>query len=199
MHMSGVEEGNDRGRTRAALGAAAVLLVGEGHPEKLMRLGGDTSAANDTLGLLHTRRGSNLRCCCTWRDMPNAYRGEDLDGVSDGTKAGGVEGLEVENLNALKGTENLKTLETGGLVDVGGDLASLRTLAVDFGGGVVGAARGGGGDGAHGGQARRLEGRAGSEGGGAEGGGEHGFWRAGGGRRGEGRPADGRPSCRRGP
>ena len=40
------------GHTRAALGAATVLLAGESHPEELMRLSGAASAANDALGFL---------------------------------------------------------------------------------------------------------------------------------------------------
>ena len=112
------------------------------------------------------------------RDMRrNTDPGEDLDRVDKGANAGRVEGLEVEHLDALDGTEDLKTLETSGLVLVGGDLTRLRTLTVDLGGGGVGAARRGGRDGTHSGRTGRPEGGASGEGSGAEGGGEHGFWR----------------------
>ena len=165
-------------RTGAALRATTVLLLGESHPEELVRLSGDTGAADDTLRFLEEERSVRTLVWYICLNGRATYHGEDLDGLNKGAETGGVEGLKVEHLNTLEGTEDLKTLETGGLVDVGGDLAGLRALAVDFGGGMLRTTGSSGGDGAHSGGTDGLpEGGAGREGCGAEGGGEHGFWR----------------------
>ena len=51
--------------------------------------------------------------------------GADEDGVLQCAQTAGVEGLHVENIDALHLTENLETLETGGLLEIGGDGAGL--------------------------------------------------------------------------
>ena len=43
------------------------------------------------------------------------------------TLAGGIEGAHVEDVNTLHLSDELQTLETGGLVDVGGDGTGLGT------------------------------------------------------------------------
>lgn len=45
------------------------------------------------------------------------------------TPAGGIKGLHVENVDALHLAENLETLETGGLLEIGGDSAGGGTGA----------------------------------------------------------------------
>lgn len=47
--------------------------------------------------------------------------GADEDGVLNSAEAGGVEGAHVEDVDALHLTENLETLETGGLLEIGRD------------------------------------------------------------------------------
>lgn len=51
----------------------------------------------------------------------------DEDGVLHRSEAGGVERAHVEDVDALHLTENLETLETGGLLEIGGDGAGLGT------------------------------------------------------------------------
>lgn len=144
-----------------------------------MRLSGGASTANDALGFLReaTSTRSGGRDAFT-RHTSKAHQGEDLDGVSQGTNARRVQRLEVENVDTLNGTEDLKTLETSSLVLVGGDFTGLRALTEDlWGGRVVGAARHGSRESTHSSCAGGPKGSASSERGGAEGGGEHGFGR----------------------
>lgn len=49
---------------------------------------------------------------------------------SSRTLAGGIEGAHVEDVDALHLSENLETLETGGLLEIGGDAAGLGTRSV---------------------------------------------------------------------
>lgn len=55
--------------------------------------------------------------------------GPDGDGVLDCAKAAGVEGAHVEDVDALHLTEDLETLKTSGLLEVGGNGAGLGTGA----------------------------------------------------------------------
>lgn len=57
--------------------------------------------------------------------------GADGDGVLQCAQAAGVEGRHVENIDALHLTENLKTLETSGLLEIGGDGTGLGTRTVE--------------------------------------------------------------------
>lgn len=76
-----------------------------------MRVGRDTSAADNALGVkaLHNNRVVN---------SSNAVR---------------LDGLLAENVNALEATEDLEALETSGLLLVGRDLTVLGALALDNG------------------------------------------------------------------
>lgn len=56
-------------------------------------------------------------------DFGVRYRGVD----GSHTLAGGIEGAHVEDVDALHLSENLETLETGGLLEIGGDVAGLGT------------------------------------------------------------------------
>lgn len=51
----------------------------------------------------------------------------DDDGVFDGALAGGIKGTHVEDVNALHLSDELQTLETGGLVEIGGNGTGLGT------------------------------------------------------------------------
>lgn len=51
----------------------------------------------------------------------------DHDGVLHRALAAGIEGTHVENIDAVHLSENLETLETGGLLQVGRDGAGLGT------------------------------------------------------------------------
>ncbi|KAK1241920.1 hypothetical protein MKX07_007743 [Trichoderma sp. CBMAI-0711] len=51
--------------------------------------------------------------------------GAHQNGVVQGSLAARVEGAHVEDVDALHLSENLETLETGGLLEVGGDGAGL--------------------------------------------------------------------------
>lgn len=53
--------------------------------------------------------------------------GADHDGVLHRALAGGIEGAHVEDVDALHLTEDLETLETGSLLEVGRDGAGLGT------------------------------------------------------------------------
>lgn len=55
------------------------------------------------------------------------YKGEDLDGVVDTSSAGNLKGLEGEGLLALELVEQLETLESSSLLEVGRDLSSLSS------------------------------------------------------------------------
>jgi hypothetical protein len=57
--------------------------------------------------------------------------GADGDGVLQCAQAACVEGRHVENIDALHLTENLETLETGGLLEIGGDGTGLGTGTVE--------------------------------------------------------------------
>lgn len=63
----------------------------------------------------------------------NTYEALDLDRVLGSTEVGHLKRLHVENIDALELSEQLETLETGGLLLVGGDLTCLGTLALDNG------------------------------------------------------------------
>jgi hypothetical protein len=45
----------------------------------------------------------------------------DHDGILHRSKAGGIKRAHVEDVDTLHLTENLQTLETGGLLEIGGD------------------------------------------------------------------------------
>lgn len=51
----------------------------------------------------------------------------DDDGVLESSLPGGIEGPHVEDVNALHLSDEFKTLETSGLLDVGGDGTGLST------------------------------------------------------------------------
>lgn len=57
--------------------------------------------------------------------------GADHDGVLHGSLAAGVEGAHVENVDALHLSEDFETLETGGLLEVGGHGAGLGTRSAE--------------------------------------------------------------------
>lgn len=56
----------------------------------------------------------------------------DGDGVLHGTLARGVERAHVENVNALHLSENLETLDTGGLLEIGRHGTRLSTRTVEI-------------------------------------------------------------------
>jgi hypothetical protein len=53
--------------------------------------------------------------------------GAHQDGVLQGSLAAGVEGSQVEDVNALHLSEDFQTLKTGGLLEIGRDGAGLTT------------------------------------------------------------------------
>lgn len=53
----------------------------------------------------------------------------DEDGVVQGAPARGIEGPHVEDVDALHLSEDFETLDTGGLLDIGGDGAGRGTGA----------------------------------------------------------------------
>jgi hypothetical protein len=53
--------------------------------------------------------------------------GAHQDGVVQSSLAAGVEGSQVENVDALHLSENFQTLKTGGLLEIGRDGAGLGT------------------------------------------------------------------------
>lgn len=55
--------------------------------------------------------------------------GADNDGVLHGSQAGGVQRAHVENVNTLHLAQNFQTLQTGRLLEVGGDSAGSGTRA----------------------------------------------------------------------
>jgi hypothetical protein len=61
--------------------------------------------------------------------------GADLDGVLHRAESAGVEGPHVEDVDALHLSEDFETLETGGLLEIGGDgpRGGTRTEQVIFG------------------------------------------------------------------
>lgn len=92
----------------AALGAAldGALLV-HAEPKDLVRVLGETSASNKLL----------------------LTGGADHNGLLNGALVRGVQGLHVENVDALHLTENLETLETSRLLKIRRDGTSLGTGA----------------------------------------------------------------------
>jgi hypothetical protein len=55
--------------------------------------------------------------------------GADGDGVLHCAQAAGIEGGHVEDVDVVHLTENLETLDTGGLLEVGGNGSGLSTRA----------------------------------------------------------------------
>lgn len=53
--------------------------------------------------------------------------GAHQDGTLHGSLAAGIEGSQVENVNALHLSEDFQTLKTGGLLEIGRDGAGLAT------------------------------------------------------------------------
>ena len=108
------------------------------------------------------------------------YDGENLDGVRKRTNPAGIEGLQVEDFDAVEVTKNLYTVKTSGLSFVRRDISGLRALTEDWRRGgmvVVRAADGADGERTDGGADGSPEGACG-EGSGtcnAESGVEHGF------------------------
>ena len=51
----------------------------------------------------------------------------DEDGFLHGAQSAGVEGSHVENVNTLHLSEDFETLETGGLLEIGGNGSGLST------------------------------------------------------------------------
>lgn len=60
----------------------------------------------------------------------------DHDGVLDGSNAVGRQWLHVEDINALHLSENFKTLETSGLLQIGCDSTRLCALGKEVGVGL---------------------------------------------------------------
>lgn len=90
--------------------------------------------------------------------MCTTHIGENEDGVGLGAEAARVQRLVVENADALELTQELETLKTGGLLDIGGHGSGLSTGTVELRGrGTAGAGACGDGECASG-----LEGNAGS-------------------------------------
>lgn len=56
----------------------------------------------------------------------------DHERLFHGSLARGVEGGHVEDVDALHLSENLETLETGGLLEIGGDGTGLSTGTVEI-------------------------------------------------------------------
>jgi hypothetical protein len=84
----------------AALGASLDrALAGKAEPVNTVRVGRETSATGELL--LASR--------------------SDHDGILHRSKAGGIKRAHVEDVDTLHLTENLQTLETGGLLEIGGD------------------------------------------------------------------------------
>jgi hypothetical protein len=55
--------------------------------------------------------------------------GADGDGILHGTQAAGIQRSHVEDIDVFHLTENLETLDTGGLLEVGGNGSRLSTGA----------------------------------------------------------------------
>jgi hypothetical protein len=115
----------------AALGAALDRAVARhGQPSNDVRVG---RAAGATDVLLVTERANDnglLHGACSEHKKSISWRGHG--GVMYGvvilrTRSACVEGLHVEDVDALHLSEDFETLETGGLVDVGGDGTGLGT------------------------------------------------------------------------
>lgn len=58
--------------------------------------------------------------------------GADGNGVLHGSEARGVERAHVEDVHALHLSENLETLDTGGLLEIGGNGAGLSARTVEI-------------------------------------------------------------------
>lgn len=124
-----------------ALGASVVLQgVVDAEPDSVVRVNGETSAANLSLG----------------------EKRVDGNRVLNGTKSSNLERLHVEDIDTLEVTEEFESLETSRLVLIVGDLTCLGTRTKQLGRAVAG--RPGGRDGERsGGEDRGGEGS--SEGG----------------------------------
>ena len=112
----------------AALGAALDGAVARhGPPSNDVRVGGAAGAANvllvaeraDGNGLLHG--ACSEQKSMSWRD------GGWCDMEFQRTLSACIERLHVEDVDALHLSEDFETLETGGLVNVGGDGTGLGT------------------------------------------------------------------------
>lgn len=88
------------------------------------RVDGVTSATNDALLVLQSETGQYRKGGIRGR---RTHEGEDHDGVREGTETGDVKGLEGEGLLALEGVQQLETLKTGRLLEVGRDLSRLTS------------------------------------------------------------------------
>ena len=64
----------------------------------------------------------------------NTYEALDLNGVLGGTEVGHLERLHVEDIDTLELSEQLETLETGGLLLISWDLTLLGALTLNDGG-----------------------------------------------------------------
>ena len=98
----------------------------------------------------------------------------DQDGVSFCANAARVEGRLVEDVYALELSEDLETLQTGGLLLVGRDLTGLRTWTVNLGENGVTVVVAGDGRGSKRAKSSALVGRARSRASNANSSGEHG-------------------------
>lgn len=90
----------------AALGASLDgALAGDAEPVDAVRVGGETSAAGELL----------------------LTSGSDHDGILHRSEAASVERAHVEDVDALHLTENLETLDTSGLLEIGRDSSGGST------------------------------------------------------------------------
>lgn len=114
----------------AAFGAALNGAVARhGQPVDDVRVGGGAGATDV---LLVTERADDNGV------LHGSCGGGGLTGLGSGvmgrrTMSARVEGLHVEDVDALHLSEDFETLETGGLVNVGGNGTGLGTLAHEVG------------------------------------------------------------------
>jgi hypothetical protein len=83
----------------------------EREPDGVVGVGGETGAADVAVGELWSQLTTRQQARCK-----TTHVGEDLDGGVNRAEARGVKGLHVEDIDTLDLTEELETLDTGGLL-----------------------------------------------------------------------------------
>src|SRR5690242_2107566 len=115
--------GSSRVSCTCQLLATSASWVAYGDPQDAVRVDGVAGATNVLLVTGRVDDNGVLRGACV-HQRPSA----PVSSVWRRTETAGVEGPHVEDVDALHLSENLKTLETGRLLGVGGDGSGLRTL-----------------------------------------------------------------------
>lgn len=84
--------------------------VVDAEPDSVVRVNGETSAAN-----LSLRELTNVLEAVTQSAKHNTHKRVDGNRVFNGTKSSNLERLHVENIDTLEVTEEFESLETSGL------------------------------------------------------------------------------------